>query len=94
MQGKVRRAVGLAAVGVLAGGCARSVDVPDLERRLSGDLRDEFDTAYAVDCPDAVALAARIGFACSARGEDGTVLTLQITTTGHDASVTYEIVEG
>jgi hypothetical protein len=94
MQGRIRRAAGLAAVAVLAVGCSRSIDVPDLEQRLGGDLQKELNIAYTVDCPDDVEAEKGNDFVCSAEGEDGTELTLQITQTDDDASVTYEIVEG
>jgi hypothetical protein len=94
MHGKMRCAVGLAAVALLAVGCSRSLDASGLERGLAGDLTDEFDTSYTVNCPDAVTAEKGNGFLCSAQGEDGTELMLQITQTDDDASVTYEIVEG
>ena len=94
MQGRVRRAIGLAAVALVTVGCSASIDVPDLEGRIAGDLRDEFNVSYTVTCPDGVEAEEGNDFACSADGEDGTELTLQITQTDDDASVTYEIVEG
>jgi hypothetical protein len=94
MQGSVRRAAGFAAVAVLAVGCTRSIDVSDLEERLAGDLRDELDVAYTVRCPEDVEARKGNDFVCSAEGEDGSELTLRLTQTDDDASVTYEIVEG
>jgi uncharacterized protein DUF4333 len=94
MQGRVRRAVGLAAVAVLAVGCSKSIDVPDLEQRLAGELQAELNIAYTVNCPDEVEAKKGNDFVCSAKGEDGTDLTLRITQTDDNASVTYEIVEG
>jgi hypothetical protein len=94
MQGRVRHAVGLAAVATLTVSCSASIDVPDLEGRIAGDLRDEFNVSYTVSCPGDVEAKQGNDFVCSADGEDGTELTLQITQTDDDASVTYEIVEG
>jgi hypothetical protein len=94
MDGKTRSAVGLAAVAVLAVGCSRSIETSGLERALAGDLADEFDTAYTVNCPHEMTEEDGDDILCSARGEDGTELMLQITQTDEDASVTYEIVEG
>ena len=79
---------------LLGSACTDRIDVPGLETRVAQDLRSQYETAFSVSCPDDIEVGKGKNFECTARGEDGTTLTLRMTQVDDRASVTYEIVEG
>jgi hypothetical protein len=90
----VRRGIGVGALTLGATACAHPLDVADLQRQLGADLREQLAVRYVVACPRDVPAGVGKRFRCTATGGDGTVLTLEITQTDEQASVTYDIVEG
>ena len=83
-----------ASLAVATTACADHIDVPGLQERLAQDLRTQYQTTFTVSCPDQIEVGKGNDFRCTAEGEDGTTLTLQMTQVDDQASVTYEIVEG
>lgn len=91
---RIASGLALASLTVIATACTDRIDIPGLETRLAQDLRAEYQTAFTVSCPDDVEVGKDNNFECTAEGEDGTSVTLQMTQVDDRASVTYEIVEG
>jgi len=79
---------------LLGSACTDRIDVPGLEARVAQDLRSQYETSFTVSCPDDVEVGQGRNFECTARGADGTTMTLRMTQVDDQASVTYEIVEG
>ena len=91
---RVARVFAFASLAVIATACTDRIDVPGLEERLAQDLRAQYETSFTVSCPDQIDVGKGNDFRCTAEGDDGTTLTLQMTQVDDHASVTYEIVEG
>ena len=91
---RIARGLALASLAMIATACTDRIDIPSLETRLAQDLEAQYQTSFTVTCPDDVEVGKGKDFRCSASGEDGTSLTLQMTQVDDHASVTYEIVEG
>jgi hypothetical protein len=91
---RIARGLALASLTVAAAACTDRIDMPGLESRLAQDLQAEYETIFAVSCPDEVEVGKGKNFECTAVGDDGTTLTVQLTQVDDRASVTYEIVEG
>jgi uncharacterized protein DUF4333 len=91
---RIARGLAVATLGLIATACTDRIDIPGLETRLAQDLQAQYRTVFTVSCPDDVEVGTGKNFECTAEGEDGTTLTLQMTQVDDHASVTYEIVEG
>ena len=91
---RIARGLGVATLALVSAACTDHIDVPALETRLGQDLEAQYPTAFTVTCPDDVEVGTGRDFTCTARGDDGTALTLRMTQVDDHASVTYEIVEG
>ena len=91
---RIARGLALASLAVLATACTDRIDIPSLETRLAQDLQAQYQTSFTVACPDDVEVGTGKDFRCTATGDDGTSLTLQMKQVDDHATVTYEIVEG
>ena len=91
---RIARGLALASLAVVAAACTDRIDMPGLESRLAQDLQAEYETIFAVTCPEEDEVGKGKNFDCTAVGYDGTTVTLQLTQVDDRASVTYEIVEG
>lgn len=77
------RAAALLAIGLLAAGCSRTLDMDQVESQLKDQVEADLDTTgLTVTCPDDVKVEAGSTFTCEAT--DGSGATMVITVTQKD----------
>jgi hypothetical protein len=93
----VRRGTLLVLVAVaVAGACTRTrtLEASELNQRIATDMQAKklADEGVVVSCPDDVPAEAGRTFDCTGTNPDGTTLTIEVTQTDDQGSVTYKVV--
>jgi Domain of unknown function (DUF4333) len=84
----------LVALLVVAGGCTRTktLDAQSLDQKLATAMQTQLDVQGVVSCPDDVPAEAGRVFNCTATTPDGTNMTIQVTQTDDQGTVTFKVV--
>jgi Domain of unknown function (DUF4333) len=83
------------AVVTLVGGCSRTktLDGEQLDQMIASDMQTKLNLqGVTVSCPDDVPAEAGRTFQCTATGQDGAAMTIEVTQTDDQGRITYKVV--
>jgi FlaG/FlaF family flagellin (archaellin) len=94
MRSRFVRAAVLLCLALAAAACSKSLDMDGLELQLADQLNTQLETTgITVDCPDDVEAETGGEFDCTGTASTGDTLTIRVTQTDSDGSVTWEVVD-
>jgi Domain of unknown function (DUF4333) len=90
---RVRRALAVPLLAVVAAGCSDVLDEATLEEKLTQQVRPSLaEPAMTVDCPSDAEVEAGATFTCTARAPDGAVTLVEVTQLDDAGHVEWRVV--